>query len=134
MSIDELTKRYVMALRRLPKVDPHPDPRVIRLRDTCPRAYAKWSDFEDLLLKDLVRDNLGLDQICTLLERQEGSIRSRIAKLGLAHQQPPSREGAEAPSSDPPNDEGSPRTTRPPMGPDGMGSEAPDLSTTRQPI
>lgn len=48
-----------------------------------PRAYEKWSDGEDGQLSKLCRKGKSIREIATALHRQEGAIRSRMAKLNL---------------------------------------------------
>ena len=47
------------------------------------RAYEKWSAEEDEQLSELYRSGKSVREIATTLNRQEGAIRSRLAKLNL---------------------------------------------------
>lgn len=52
-------------------------------RQDYPRAYEKWSDKEDGQLSELCRNGKSVREIAMALDRQEGAIRSRMAKLNL---------------------------------------------------
>ena len=56
---------------------------VEEIRHDHPRAYEKWSDEEDGQLSALCRSGKSVRDIATTLHRQEGAIRSRMAKLNL---------------------------------------------------
>jgi len=56
---------------------------VEEIRHDHPRAYEKWSTEEDGRLSELCRSGKSVREIAKSLHRQEGSIRSRLAKLNL---------------------------------------------------
>jgi len=56
---------------------------VEEIRHDHPRAYEKWSVEEDKQLSELCRSGKNAREIATALHRQEGAIRSRMAKLNL---------------------------------------------------
>jgi DNA-binding NarL/FixJ family response regulator len=56
---------------------------VEEIRHDHPRAYEKWSSEEDGQLSELCRMGNGVKEIAKTLHRQEGAIRSRLAKLNL---------------------------------------------------
>ena len=56
---------------------------VEEIRLAHPRAYEKWSDAEDGQLSELCRSGKSVREIAKALDRQEGAIRSRMAKLNL---------------------------------------------------
>lgn len=56
---------------------------VREIRHEHPRAYEKWSTEEDGQLSKLCRDGMSVSGIARTLNRQEGAIRSRLAKLNL---------------------------------------------------
>ena len=56
---------------------------VEEIRHDHPRAYEKWSAEEDGQLSNLCRNGKRVREIATTLNRQEGAIRSRLAKLNL---------------------------------------------------
>ena len=56
---------------------------VEEIRHEHPRAYEKWSAEEDGQLSELCRSGKSVREIGKTLHRQEGAIRSRLAKLNL---------------------------------------------------
>ena len=56
---------------------------VEEIRHDHPRAYEKWSAGEDGQLSELCQNGKSVREIATALHRQEGAIRSRMAKLNL---------------------------------------------------
>ena len=48
-----------------------------------PNAYAKWSQEEDDLLKEMLKQGASIDELMTRFKRNEGAIRSRLKKLYL---------------------------------------------------
>ena len=56
---------------------------VEEIRHDHPRAYEKWSVEEDKRLSELFRSGTTVKEIAKALDRQEGAIRSRLAKLNL---------------------------------------------------
>ena len=46
-------------------------------------AYAKWTTEDDEQLCTLVEEGVSIQELCRILGRNEGAIRSRISKLGL---------------------------------------------------
>lgn len=56
---------------------------VEEIRHDHPRAYEKWSTEEDSELSKLFRSGKSVKEIATVLNRQDGAIRSRLAKMNL---------------------------------------------------
>ncbi len=56
---------------------------VEEIRHEHPRAYEKWSAEEDKQRSELFRSGKTVKEIAKALDRQEGAIRSRLAKLNL---------------------------------------------------
>jgi PAS domain-containing protein len=56
---------------------------VEEIRHDHPRAYEKWSAEEDGEPSKLCRSGKSVREIATTLNRQDGAIRSRLAKLNL---------------------------------------------------
>ena len=56
---------------------------VEEIRHDHPRAYEKWSAAEDGQLSELCRNGKSVKEIAKIQHRQEGAIRSRLAKLNL---------------------------------------------------
>src|SRR6266508_1562553 len=56
---------------------------VDEIRLEHPRAYEKWCAEEDQQLSELCRSGKNVKEISKTLQRQEGAIRSRLAKLNL---------------------------------------------------
>ena len=46
-------------------------------------AYAPWTDEEEITLCFLYRQGKTINEIALILQRNEGSIRSRLRKIGL---------------------------------------------------
>ena len=46
-------------------------------------AYERWTFEDELLLKSLFQEGLSIKEIASQLGRNEGSIRSRLKKMGL---------------------------------------------------
>lgn len=53
------------------------------IRRQYPRAYEKWTKEEDVRLKIEYDKGLGIQPLSEMLQRQPGSIRSRLRKLGI---------------------------------------------------
>ena len=58
--------------------------RMTEIRQDHPRAYEKWSDEEDIRLRNLFLANRPVKEIALALQRQSSAIRSRLQKLNLA--------------------------------------------------
>jgi ribonuclease D len=58
--------------------------RVNEARELHARAFERWSDEEDALLRTLIEDGAIIDDIVRALERQPNAIRIRAERLGLA--------------------------------------------------
>jgi len=56
---------------------------VDEIRHDHPRAYEKWSAEEDKQLSGFFRSGKTVKEIAKALDRQEGAIRSRLAKMNL---------------------------------------------------
>ena len=48
-----------------------------------PRAYSKWSPEEDAYLTELQEAGVSIKEICSILHRNSGAIRSRMRKLEI---------------------------------------------------
>jgi hypothetical protein len=59
--------------------------RMEAVRQKYPSAYARWTESEELDLCQAVEAGLSIREIAQQLGRQPGGIRSRIARLGLSH-------------------------------------------------
>lgn len=57
--------------------------KIDQIREKYPRAYVKWTEQDDALLEDLLRQGEFLSKIAKALQRGRPGIRSRIVKLGL---------------------------------------------------
>jgi len=53
------------------------------IRRRYPRAYEKWTEEDDVRLKIEYGKGLGIQPLSEMFQRQPGSIRSRLRKLGL---------------------------------------------------
>ncbi|MDE3097284.1 MAG: ATP-dependent DNA helicase RecQ [Chloroflexota bacterium] len=62
---------------------PNFSPYQLEVRRAHPRAYERWSDEEDALVRQHAAAGEGPDEIARWLQRQPGSIRMRMGKLGL---------------------------------------------------
>ena len=47
------------------------------------KAYARWTEEEDSLLRSLFQNCMGLKEIAAKLERNVGAVRARLRKMGL---------------------------------------------------
>ena len=57
---------------------------VERIRRQYPKAYARWTEEEDLSLKEAYEQSRTLDELAAAqFGRQPGAIQSRLRKLGL---------------------------------------------------
>ncbi len=62
---------------------PNFSPYQLEVRRAHPRAYERWSDEEDALVRQHAAAGEGPDEIARRLQRQPGSLRMRMEKLGL---------------------------------------------------
>jgi len=53
------------------------------IRAAHPRAYERWTDADDNLLRRLAGDGISVARIANRLQRQRSAIRSRLLKLNL---------------------------------------------------
>lgn len=60
--------------------------RMDEIKQKHPNAYEKWSEAEDVRLRDLHLQGMRTSEIAIELGRQPGAITSRLQKLGLADQ------------------------------------------------
>jgi hypothetical protein len=85
----------------LPDVSPYKNPQVIkalsvakesldyvkrrkdRLKDLPARAGKPWTENESILLSKRIEDGMDIKEIASLHQRTIGSIRSRLAMLGI---------------------------------------------------
>jgi ATP-dependent DNA helicase RecQ len=58
--------------------------RLRKIKAKHPRAYESWCDDEDDRLRQMVGEGQSVNEIAEFLQRQDGAIRSRVKKLGLA--------------------------------------------------
>lgn len=58
-----------------------PMPYMYRQKQLFANAYARWTEEDDQLLLNLYREGKTIDQLTELMQRNKGSIRSRIKKL-----------------------------------------------------
>ncbi len=56
---------------------------VMQAREGHPRAYTKWTAEEDAILRDEYQQGTRIEEIAERLQRQVGSIQTRIRKQGL---------------------------------------------------
>lgn len=56
------------------------------IRQKHPRAYEPWSSEEDERLTSRYNEGFSVPELARVFQRQEGAIRSRLQKLGLAVQ------------------------------------------------
>ncbi len=54
---------------------------VEQIRNTFPKAYAKWTDEDDNLLKTEYQKGKGIETLAEMFQRKPGAIRSRLQKL-----------------------------------------------------
>jgi hypothetical protein len=59
------------------------DPRLAKIRARHPRAYERWTEEEDNLLKQKFSDGVSVQDLSELLQRRPSAIRSRLRKSGL---------------------------------------------------
>jgi len=59
------------------------DPRLAKIREKHPRAYERWTEEEDNLLKQEFSDGVSVQDLSELLQRRPSAIRSRLRKRGL---------------------------------------------------
>jgi hypothetical protein len=57
--------------------------RVDKIRQQYPRAYEKWTEEEDMQLRQKYHEGVRVKELATLLQRQPGAIEARLRKLGL---------------------------------------------------
>lgn len=55
-----------------------------RIRARYPKAYERWSEGDDNLLKQEYKVGVGIEELSQLLQRQPSAIKSRLRKLGLS--------------------------------------------------
>jgi HKD family nuclease len=60
-----------------------PDEQIAKYRAAFPKAYDKWTPYDDERLEKLFCEKKSIDEIARLFQRQPGAIRSRINKLEL---------------------------------------------------
>lgn len=53
------------------------------------KAYATWTEDDERLLRQYVDEGQSVDEIASLMERNNGAIRSRIKKLGISFEKEP---------------------------------------------
>ena len=53
------------------------------IRQKYPKAYEKWTDNEDIHLKNEFNQGKKINELADIFQRKPGAIRSRLQKLGL---------------------------------------------------
>ena len=53
------------------------------IREEFPKAYEKWTEFDDELLKESYLIDKNISELARLFQRKPGAIRSRLKKIGL---------------------------------------------------
>lgn len=61
--------------------------RLAKIRAEYPKAYEKWMEGEDELLKQKFGEGANTEELSKIFQRQPSAIRSRLIKLGLATEQ-----------------------------------------------
>jgi len=56
---------------------------VEQIRRQYPKAYVKWTEDEDMQLKNEYTQGKAISELAVTFQRQPGAIRSRLQKLGL---------------------------------------------------
>jgi hypothetical protein len=64
------------------KTKPTDDSQIVQIQVKHPRAYTKWTEEDEKLLKRKYSDGASIRELSKLLQRQPGAIRSRLRKLG----------------------------------------------------
>jgi len=54
-----------------------------KIRDKYPNAYQPWEEAQDFKLRDLFKEGLSVGELAKVFGRNQGAIRSRLAKLEL---------------------------------------------------
>lgn len=57
--------------------------RLAAIRQKFPKAYEKWTEDDDALLRKLRSEGEGIAQLAAHFQRQPSAIRSRLDKIGL---------------------------------------------------
>ncbi len=57
--------------------------RLAKIRAKYPKAYEKWTEDEDNLLRQKFKEGANSQELSEFFERQPSAIRSRLVKLGL---------------------------------------------------
>lgn len=61
--------------------------RLARIRAEYPKAYEKWTEDEDHLLKQRFGEGTSIEELSKVFQRQPSAIRSRLIKYGLVKEQ-----------------------------------------------
>jgi len=72
-----------LAMAQCKAEQPSPTYTFAERRQRYPRAYEKWTEAEDIALREMVHSGATVAQIAGRLQRNRGAIRSRIMKLCL---------------------------------------------------
>lgn len=59
------------------------DPLLAKIREKHPRAYERWTEEEDKLLKQKCSDGVSVQGLSEFFQRRPSAIRSRLRKLGV---------------------------------------------------
>lgn len=78
----ELENRRIGDIPQPPWKGSHEE-RLDKVRAQYPKAYEKWTEDEDRLLKQKFEAGASIDDLAGLLKRQPSAINSRLVKLGL---------------------------------------------------
>ena len=59
------------------------DSRLAKIRERYPRAYERWMEEDDNLLKQKFSEGVSIQDLSEFFQRRPSAIRSRLRKLGL---------------------------------------------------
>jgi DNA-directed RNA polymerase specialized sigma24 family protein len=62
---------------------PSGDKQLAKIRAKHPRAYERWTEAEDDLLRRRFKEGISIEELSKVLRRQSSAVRSRLQKLGL---------------------------------------------------
>lgn len=73
-------KKVLKFMKKSNKVETH---YIEEIRQKYPKAYTKWTEDEDNMLRNEYVPGKTVDELAIIFERQPSAIRSRLRKLGL---------------------------------------------------
>jgi DNA helicase-2/ATP-dependent DNA helicase PcrA len=85
VSNDDRFSRYRDGWRRLLPAEPDPRKWAGKLRQSYPRAFSRWIEHEDELLRDMALDGTDPREISRMLGRQVKAVATRLTNFGLSH-------------------------------------------------